>query len=178
MKIITAPDPKLEKESSPVKLDKKRQQFIKELKQKIKINDDLGLAAPQVGKNWRIFAVNLPNQPVQVYLNPKITSHSPTQKRFKIAELNHQDKKDQPFLEGCLSVPEIYGAVQRWPEISASWQDEKGEKKSATLTNLAAIVFQHELDHLNGILFTQRLLKQGGQVYQTKNGRLQEISLT
>lgn len=177
MKIITAPDPILQKKSTAISPDKKVHRLIKQMKQKLKGADDLGLAAPQVGKNWRLFVINLPNRPAKAYLNPQITNHSDSKKLFRIAELDQQHQEDQPFLEGCLSIPQVYGAVKRWPEISAEWQNETEKKETATLTNLAAIVFQHELDHLNGTLFTQRLLKQNGQAYQEKNGQLQEISL-
>ncbi len=177
MKIITAPDPILQKKSTLISSDKKVHHLIKQMKQKLKDTNDLGLAAPQVGKNWRLFVINLPNRPAKAYLNPQITDHGDTKKLFRIAELDHQHQEDQPFLEGCLSLPQVYGAVKRWPEISVEWQNEAGKKETTTFTNLAAIIFQHELDHLNGILFTQRLLEQDGQAYQEKNGQLQEISL-
>ncbi|HRR05323.1 MAG TPA: peptide deformylase, partial [Candidatus Woesebacteria bacterium] len=65
--------------------------------------------------------------------------------------------------------------VKRWPEIKVEFFNPAGEKQKAKLENLAAIVFQHEYDHLQGILFTQRIIKQGGEVFQEKNGQLEKI---
>jgi len=162
MKIITVPNPILTRKSKIItRFDSKLKNFCQNLTKTLsnaKNPSGIGLAAPQVGKNWRIFTIALPGEKPQIFINPKITHHSKKKKCFTI-------ENGQLFLEGCLSIPEIYGAVKRWPKIKAVWQNEKGEKQQAAFGNIKAIVFQHEYDHLNGILFTQRVIKQGGQFY-------------
>ena len=88
---------------------------------------------------------------------------------------NEKGQKEESFLEGCLSLPKIFGAVKRWPEIKVEFFNPTGKKQKAEFNSLAAIVFQHEYDHLQGILFTQRIIKQGGEVFQEKNGQLEKI---
>ena len=175
MKIITVPNPILTQKSKPVtNFDLKLKNFCQNLIKTLlsaKNPSGIGLAAPQVGKNWRIFTIALPGKKPQIFINPKITYHSKEKKYFQLRNNNHRE----PFLEGCLSIPKIYGTVKRWPKIKAVWQNEKEEKQQAAFSNLKAIVFQHEYDHLNGILFTQRVIKQKGQLTEEKNGEIEKI---
>lgn len=177
MKIITAPSPILKKKSSLVtNIDSQ----IKILANQLIIsltNKGIGLAAPQIGKNKAIFVINLPKQNPQVFINPSIINHSPKKQYFQLEQNNHQEQEQpQPFLEGCLSLPHLYGTVKRWPKITAQWLDLSGKKQQKKLTDLSSIVFQHELDHLIGKLFPQRITKEGGQLYQEKRGQLEKIS--
>ncbi|MBI2309340.1 peptide deformylase [Candidatus Collierbacteria bacterium] len=117
------------------------------------------------------------------YLNPEITDHS--LEKTLGDELTEDGK---PFLEGCLSIPRYFGPVLRWPTItaravvlsekdltdpdiySASIADISSKVKSNfTLTDLSARVFQHEIDHLNGVLFVDHTLGEGHQLYQQNN---------
>lgn len=107
-----------------------------------KEENGVGLAAPQVGENLRIILAML-GKKVMVLINPEITKHSETK--------NSED-------EGCLSIPEEVGTVERWSKIELSFFDEKFTKKTRTLTDFDARVVQHEIDHLDGILFTDRVL--------------------
>ncbi|PIS15350.1 peptide deformylase [Candidatus Shapirobacteria bacterium CG09_land_8_20_14_0_10_38_17] len=172
MKIIIIPNPILTRKSKSIinfnlKLSNFCQNLVKTLLN-AKNPPGIGLAAPQVGKNWRIFAITLPDEKPQIFINPKIIYHSKEKKYFKT-------ENRQPFLEGCLSIPKIYGTVKRWPKIKVVWQNEKGEKQQADFNNLKAIVFQHEYDHLEGILFTQRVIEQKGQLYEEKNGIMEKL---
>ena len=119
--------------------------------------DGVALAAPQIGIPLRIFIVlkeyteNKTAQELKeikekkvkpeivVFINPKITKIS---------------KKKQTVREGCLSVVGIFGAITRAEKVTAEAYNEKGEKFSRGASGLLAQIFQHEMDHLNGILFT------------------------
>jgi peptide deformylase len=177
LKILTAPHPVLTKKSKPISdFGPKTKDFCRQLSETLLSCQNptgVGLAAPQVGKNWQIFVISLPGEKPTAFINPKIVSHS-QKKTFFLIE-NEKGQKGEPFLEGCLSLPKIFGAVKRWPEIKVEFFNPAGEKQKAKLENLAAIVFQHEYDHLQGVLFTQRIIKQGGEVFQEKNGQLEKI---
>lgn len=179
MKIVTAPHPILTTISSPItNIDSPVLKIAQELISSL-ANRGIGLAAPQIGKNKTIFIIKLPQQKPQVFINPAITAHSKKkQYSLLLEETNHPEENHhpQPFIEGCLSLPHLYGTVKRWAEIEASWLNLKGERTKKNLTGLEAIVFQHELDHLRGLLFPQRIKKEGGQFFQEKNGQLEKIS--
>jgi peptide deformylase len=179
MKILTVPNPVLESVCSPVdNIDKKIRQLANDLVNTL-ANRGVGLAAPQIGKKKAVFIIGLPEEKPIIFINPQIISHSHEKQFFRL-DNNHQDRpkhdESEPFLEGCLSIPHLYGAVKRWPEITAQWLDLDGKKQRQTLTKFKAIVFQHELDHLNGQLFTQRIAKDGGQLYRENDDRLEKIS--
>ena len=70
-------------------------------------------------------------------------------------------------LEGCLSIPKIWGKVKRAKTLSLRYQDEKGNIHKEKFSGFIATIIQHETDHINGILFTQRVLEQKGKLYQT-----------
>ena len=119
--------------------------------------DCVALAAPQIGIPLRVFIVlkeyteNKTAQELKeikekkvkpeivVFINPKITKIS---------------KKKQTVREGCLSVVGIFGAITRAEKVTVEAYNEKGEKFSRGASGLLAQIFQHEIDHLNGILFT------------------------
>jgi peptide deformylase len=104
----------------------------------------VGLAAPQIGLSLRLTVIkNGANSPRIVLINPKIESHSKTQK---------QD------WEGCLSLPLVRGLVPRYVKIVVSYYDENGIKRRKTINRFSeARVFQHEIDHLNGVLYVDRM---------------------
>ena len=108
----------------------------------------IGLAAIQVGTPLRVFILNTPNEEEEQHkenlmevINPEILSK----------------EGSTVYSEGCLSVPEFYEDVKRYDTIEVSYQNRYGEIIKTTLDGLDAIAFQHELDHLEGILFIDRL---------------------
>lgn len=111
-------------------------------------NGGVWLAAPQVWTNKRIIVVSLmrdyddENYRTIVMINPVITEHS---------EETCLDK------EGCLSVPGESGEVERWVWVKVSFLDIDGKKYALRLTDLASYIVQHEIDHLDGILFTDKI---------------------
>jgi len=166
-KIITIPNPLLRQKSKPVgKIDKKIKKVIANLLETVKNASEpegLGLSAIQIGQLLRIFVAKA-GKNFSVFINPKIIFASKE-------TLKKVLKKEQQFFEGCLSLPNIYGFVDRSYQIKLEWLDEKGQKKSQSFKNRSAICLQHELDHLDGILFVDRILKQKGKIYELKKDK-------
>jgi len=118
----------------------------------------VGLAAPQIGKSIRLFIIDaspfgddkdLPEEERKVlkdfkhvFINAKITS---------------EEGKEWTFNEGCLSIPDIREDVSRKEQITIEYQDENFASQKKILSGLAARVFQHEYDHIEGVLFTDKL---------------------
>ncbi len=164
MKILTTPDPFLRKVAKPVlKLDKKLEQQISELITTLKGATDpegVGLAATQVGMDKRLFIVTLSGKP-EIFINPKVLALS----EAKLSDIYKKPKTR--WLEGCLSLPRIWGFVDRpyWVEMEyQSPQDGKLIIKKRKFEDMESSYVQHENDHLDGILFTDHILKQGGVI--------------
>ncbi|RSL30427.1 peptide deformylase [Salibacterium salarium] len=120
-----------------------------EIAEQYELRSGVGLAAPQLGINKRMFAVHVTDDKDNLYsyglFNPKITRHS--------VETTHLEGG-----EGCLSVDrDIPGDVPRYKRITLEGTTLENEKVRLRLRELPAIVFQHELDHLNGIMFYDRI---------------------
>lgn len=161
MKILTLPNPILRKKSKKIsKIDKKVLNLVKNLNEILKNKKDpvgLGLSAVQTGNPKRVFLAKVDGQ-IEVFINPKITWFS--RKKTLGGE------KDKPFLEGCLSVPKYYGEVLRSQKIRIAYTNREDKQKELKISGLEARVIQHEYDHLNGILFIDRILEQGGKLYK------------
>lgn len=102
-----------------------------------------GIAAPQVGENIRVFyTLNYDTDKWQLFINPKITpiGFSKTS-----------------TIEGCLSVPNIEGEVLRYRKVKINYQDKNGKRKTKKFKDINAIAVQHELDHLEGVLFIDKM---------------------
>lgn len=167
--IVNAPNPVLsEKAKKVLKIDKAILSLINEMKTSLESAFDpigVGLAAPQIGKSLRIFIAKPgPKSKVSVFINPVIT---------KTENLNNDVDKKTTKLEGCLSLKDIWGNVQRYNEINLTYLDENGKKHQKRFKGFMATIVQHEVDHLNGILFPKRVLEQKGTLYKShkdKNG--------
>lgn len=111
-------------------------------------NPGIGIAAPQVGINKNVFWVqrfDKEGEPFEFYLNPKIIWRSALLRKG---------------MEGCLSIPDIDGEVLRNYTIKLTYFDRDGKFHEEMIEGFTAVVFQHEYDHLNGILFTERIKQQ------------------
>lgn len=119
----------------------------------------VGLAATQIGEPWRVF-ITRPREedPIRVFINPEIISRSDEQ-TDGVPERSNK-------LEGCLSIPKIWGKLKRARTLTLRFQNEAGERREETFSGFLATIIQHETDHTNGILFTQRVLEQKGKLYQ------------
>ena len=164
--IVSASDPKLRQKSKPIsKFDKRLNQIITDLKDTLiaqKNPEGVGLAAPQIGKNVRVFVVRAKkSDPISVYINPVILKQKTIADRIK--------KKDNT-LEGCLSLPNFYGPLKRDNYVKLKFKNEKGESVTKEFFDFDAQIILHEMDHLNGIIFVDRLLASGKPLYEYKNG--------
>jgi len=144
LNVITNPNPILRKKSEEIKIEdlknKDLQELIKNMVPTMLEEDGVGLAAPQIGKNIRLVVVNTKNGP-EHFINPKIT------KKSILKEWGE---------EGCLSVPNTFGLVKRHKKVSCEYFNIKGEKKKIEASGLMARIIQHEIDHLDGILFIDK----------------------
>jgi len=127
--------------------DPKIKNILSKMKGVLKNTEDaIALAGPQIGESLRIFVVSnkffkKDNQDFLIFINPVITKLS---------------KEKQWMEEGCLSVRNVYGEVERSKKALVQAYDEDGKKFSFGASELLAQVFQHEIDHLDGILFTSK----------------------
>ena len=157
LRIYETPDPMLRQISTPVeKFDDQLRVLIKDMFETMYEAPGIGLAAVQVGVPKRLLVMDLqepadpedensaPVKEPRVFINPEILSHS---------------DEEVPYTEGCLSVPDQYAEVMRPDHIRARWLDEHGKSHEQDLDGLLAICLQHEMDHLEGILFIDHLSK-------------------
>ena len=154
MRILETPDPVLRHISAPVEaVDDELRVLISDMFETMYDAPGIGLAAVQVGVAKRVLVMDLgepeeeggePVREPRVFINPEIVTHS---------------DDEVPYTEGCLSVPDQYAEVQRPDRIRAKWLDEHGERHEEDLDGLLAVCLQHEMDHLEGILFIDHLSK-------------------
>lgn len=144
LKILVYPDPRLKKVSVAVaRIDAELRELIDQMFKLMREAKGVGLAAPQVGKNVRLFVMNPTGEAGddRVYVNPALTE----------AEGSEEAE------EGCLSLPDIHVKVIRSKTIKMQAQDVEGNPVEQTANGFIARVWQHEFDHLNGILITDRM---------------------
>lgn len=147
MKIVHYPHPALFWKSKPVtRIDAELRRTVRRMFELMYESNGVGLAANQVALPYRLFVVNITADPEQrdeehVFVNPEIVRR----------------KGSGEGEEGCLSLPELYGPVRRAEEIVVEAFDLKGQGFEMSLTELPARVIQHENDHLDGVLFVNRL---------------------
>jgi len=151
--IIQLGNPILRKKAKPVKNinDKKIQKIIDDLLTIVTKVNGVGLSAPQVGKSFQVFIIashpnprypNAPKMKPTPVINPKIISFS---------------KKIIKDWEGCLSIPGIRGLVPRSDLIFVEYLNRRGKKEQKRFTGFIARIFQHEYNHLKGIVFLDRV---------------------
>ncbi|MDO3378025.1 peptide deformylase [Geoalkalibacter halelectricus] len=151
-KILHYPEPLLREVSQPVtEFDAELRELARDMAETMYAAPGVGLAAPQVGVLKRLIVLDCSPQDEErrliVAVNPEILSATD--------EINEE--------EGCLSVPGYYARVVRSPEVRVRFLDLEGEAVEMTAGGLLAVAFQHEIDHLNGVLFVDHLssLKKG-----------------
>ena len=145
LNILRYPDPRLHKVAKPVaQVDDRIRQLVKDMAQTMYDAPGIGLAATQVDVHERVVVMDLSeNQDeLMVLINPEIVWAS---------------EDIQVYEEGCLSVPGVYDEVRRAAQIKVRALDEKGQSREFDADGLLAVCIQHELDHLNGKVFVQRL---------------------
>lgn len=145
LKIITHPNPILRETSKPVnldKVDKKTTELIERMIFTMELDAGIGIAAPQVGKKIRLIIISFKSGPMAMF-NPEIKKISP---KTELGE------------EGCLSLPKVFGNVRRSVSLECEYYDIKKTKYVLKASGLLARVIQHEIDHLNGVLFIDKAI--------------------
>jgi len=150
--ILEVPDPRLRQKSTPLgEVTDETRQLIADMFETMYEAPGIGLAAVQVGVPVRLLVIDLqepeeeggePVKDPRVFINPELYDHS---------------EIEVPYNEGCLSVPDQYAEVDRPDRIRARWLDENGVQHDEEITGMLAVVLQHEMDHLEGVLFIDHL---------------------
>ncbi|MDD4351934.1 MAG: peptide deformylase [Candidatus Gracilibacteria bacterium] len=159
LKVETGSDNQiLRTKSVPIpKIVAKHQALIDEMRETMQREDGVGLAAPQVGQNIRLILVTLVNakeRAIVPMINPEI---------LRISE------KEVCLEEGCLSLPGKFAEVLRSEEITLKYINTKGQEKILSLSGMNARVVLHEIDHLDGILFIDRMVEHIGPLQKLKS---------
>ncbi len=158
-------NPILRSKSIEVKtIDDDLQVFFLALRKMMYTNDGVGLAAPQIGKNIRVIATTQREKKwwksklmgETLMVNPVITDMS---KEMITAE------------EACLSVPDVFGFVRRHKSVTVEFLDHKGHKQTKKLKDFNATIIQHEIDHLDGILFVDKMVKEKPSKKDSRKGK-------
>lgn len=121
--------------------------FIEELKHTMETEKGIGIAAPQVGENIRIICIHqdaLDESEHLILFNPKLT---------------YKSKQTMETEEGCLSVPGVMGLVERPEKVRVKYLDVEGNKQQIKAKGMLSCILQHEIDHLDGVLFTDKMHK-------------------
>ncbi len=155
--ILTYPDPVLRVETDTVTtFDNALKQLVDDMAETMFDAPGVGLAAPQIGITQQVVVVDLTKskgtKDFMPLINPKIISHE-----------GHQIDE-----EGCLSVPDLTSKVKRFKKIVVSYQDVNGKPAEISAEDRFAVVLQHEIDHLHGILFIDHLSSLKRQLYKKK----------
>lgn len=138
------PNDILKQKTKTVKeINKEIRHLINEMKRIMKKSGGVGLAANQIGVNLSIFIAEDKNR-ILTFINPKI---------IKL------EGEKVTLEEGCLSLPNIWGYIKRYPEVTIEYLDIWGKKKKLKAKGLLAQIIQHEIDHLEGVLFAEKAEK-------------------
>jgi peptide deformylase len=159
LNIITLGNSLLREESQAVDdINKELNDFINEMFDLMYKGNGIGLAAVQVGRLVRVFITHLPKDKPRVFINPEVVTTSIEENKFE---------------EGCLSVPNLYSEIRRPAYVKVQAVNEKAKHFVLEAEDLLARVIQHEYDHLDGVLFIDKVnknkKKQLLKVYQRKN---------
>lgn len=155
--IRTVGDPVLYKKSEKVEeLSLEILDIIEDLKETLKYSEGFGIAAPQIGINKRIVLINV---------DPEKCTYQEVEeiKDFILINPVWKNITEERYseYEGCLSVPEIKGIVERYYKIELKYLDEKFNEQIKILSGFSARVVQHECDHLDGIVFLDKVINKG-----------------
>jgi len=159
MEILTSQNPQLRKASKPVaKITRDIRLLVENMEETLRTAPGVGLAAPQVGELLRIIIADI-GEGLHVIINPKIVKKG----------------GKQTFVEGCLSLPGIEAPVERSSEVLVRGMDMSGKKVEVSAQGLLATVFQHEIDHLDGKLFIDRVSDPNLITYKPKTPKEEAI---
>jgi peptide deformylase len=167
--IVEVPDPRLRQISSPVeKVDDELRKLVADMFETMYAAPGIGLAAIQVGVPKRLLVIDLqepeeeggePVRDPRVFINPEILTHS---------------DQEVPYTEGCLSIPDQYADVDRPDRIRARWLDEHGKQHEQDIDGMLAVCLQHEMDHLEGVLFIDHLSRMKREMVLKKLSKMRK----
>ena len=161
--ILTVPDPKLKLVSKPVeRVDDALRALMDDMLETMYAAPGIGLAAIQVGEPVRAIVMDLARE-----------GEEPAPRHFVNPEILWASEETAPYEEGCLSVPEIYDEVERPARVKIKYLNYQGEEIVEDCEGLYAVCIQHEMDHLNGVLFIDHLsrLKRDRAVAKVKKAK-------
>ena len=161
--ILTVPDPKLKLVSKDVeRVDDALRTLMDDMLETMYAAPGIGLAAIQVGEPVRVIVMDLARE-----------GEDPAPRHFVNPKILWASEETAPFEEGCLSVPEIYDEVERPARVKIGYLNYKGEAVEEDCEGLYAVCIQHEMDHLNGVLFIDHLsrLKRDRAVAKVKKAK-------
>ncbi|MEA2552388.1 MAG: peptide deformylase [Fimbriimonadaceae bacterium] len=140
--VFKIPDPVLRQKAAEVpKVSKKILKLIDDMMRSMKMANGIGLAAPQLGHLHRIIVIAPDGMKPTALINPRVTLK----------------EGEQTGLEGCLSIPGLYGEVKRAAKVEVEALDRQGREVVYEMEGMPARVVQHEIDHLDGILFIDKV---------------------
>lgn len=141
--IIIHPDDQLCRKPKPVSMiTDELVQLLEDMYETMVAHDGVGIAAPQIGKNLQVAIVEVDEEDRFELINPEIIESS----------------GESVDVEGCLSIPHTYGTVKRADEITVRYFDREGEEMEVQAFGYLARAIQHEIDHLNGVLFIDKMI--------------------
>jgi peptide deformylase len=161
--ILTVPDPVLKRVSKTVeRVDDALRALMDDMLETMYAAPGIGLAAIQVGEPVRVIVMDLARE-----------GEEPAPRHFVNPEVVWASEETAPFEEGCLSVPEIYDEVERPARVKIKYLNYKGDEVVEDCEGLYAVCIQHEMDHLNGVLFIDHLsrLKRDRAVAKVKKAK-------
>jgi peptide deformylase len=149
LEILKYPDSRLKQISTEVKkFDDELYKILDDMRDTMMSRNGVGLAGVQVGILKRVFIINIPDEENHYSKENLIEAINP-EIVLKTGETSYE--------EGCLSIPEYFETVKRAEKIDVAFTDRNGNRVEKRLSGLTAIAFQHELDHLNGKVFVERV---------------------
>ncbi len=184
--IIEVPDPRLKQVSSPVAaFGEDLRTLVADMLESMYDAPGIGLAAIQIGVPLRVLVIDL--QPVDEDAEPELCTehggeehtHRPLKKEPRVfinPEIFDPSAEVSVYNEGCLSVPEIYADVERPARVRARWQDLDGTVHEEAIEGMLATCLQHEMDHLEGIVFLDRISRLKRQMLVKKLEKLRKAA--
>ena len=166
LKIVEYPDKRLREKSQEVKeFDTNLHKLLDNMNHIMMTTNGIGLAAIQVAHPLRALILNIPDE----------DGEQPPENLLEIINpvLVHAEG-ETVYQEGCLSVPQFYEDVKRYDKVSIHYQDRQGNTKSLDAEGLLAIAIQHEMDHLEGILFIDKLSYSRRKKFEKEYKKLQK----
>ena len=152
--IVTLPDPVLRRKARPVnKFDKNLQTLIDDMIETMRDAPGVGLAAPQVGISERVIVVEYA-EPEEVEEGEEPVEVEPKLYVMVNPEISKSSPETVIGVEGCLSIPALVGEVERAQEVRIRGLNRHGQPMKLKVDGWLARIFQHEIDHVNGVLFT------------------------